>query len=119
MVLRTAAARRLLVLIGIVAMVFTPSLGDALPHRDPSEAVFARTLAPGEHPGLAKRGVSITSGHTWAGRVPYGQPVLLAALAALLLVLHRTWCHRAASPNPSPGPVLLRAPIRSPPIVSA
>jgi hypothetical protein len=116
MVLRTAVARRALALIGVVAVVLTPASGEPLPDRDASEAVFAATLAPSDHPALAKGPVPSVPKPVWTA---FSQPVLLGAVIALVTVLSRRLRDRGTSQRASPGPVLLRAPTRSPPLATA
>jgi hypothetical protein len=116
MVLRTAAARRALALIGVVAVVLTPAAGEASPERDVSETVFAATLAPSDHPALTKGPVQSVPRPVWTPAP--GQPALLLALIALVAVMRRRHPVRE-SPPASPGPVLLWAPTRSPPLAAA
>jgi hypothetical protein len=117
MVLRTTAARRTLALIGIVAVVLTPAAGDPLPDRDASEAVFAATLAPSDHPALAKGPVPSVPKPVWT--TVFGQPALLVALVALVAVMRQRHTDPESPGRASPGPVLLRAPTRSPPLATA
>jgi hypothetical protein len=117
MVLRTTAARRALALIGVVAVVLTPAAGEPLPDRDPSEAVFAATLAPSDHPALTKGAVPSVPKPVWT--TPFSLPAMLGALVAMVTVMRRRFPDPGRSQGASPGPVLLRAPTRSPPLAPA
>jgi hypothetical protein len=117
MVLRTAAARRALALIGVVAVVLTPAAGEPVPQRDASETVFAATLAPSDHPALTKGPVPSVAKPVWTTTA--GSPALLGALIALVTVMRRRHGDRGSTQPASPGPVLLRAPTRSPPLAPA
>jgi hypothetical protein len=108
MVLRTAAARRALALIGVVAVVLTPAAGEPVPQRDASETVFAATLAPSDHPALTKGPVPSVAKPVWTTTA--GPPALLGALIALVTVTRRRHGDRGvdparlARPGPPAGP---------------
>jgi hypothetical protein len=114
--LRTGLARRVLGLVGIVAVVLTPSTSrQALPEDRPAEgAAFARTLAPGDHAAIVTRSHRTTPGAAWVDRPPLGGPAVVGALAALLAFVYLRRPDRV-EPRPLRSSVLVRAPTRSPP----
>lgn len=117
MVLRTGLARRVLGLVGIVAVVLTPSTSrEKLPPDRPAEgAAFARTLAPGDHAALVPPHRSIP-GAEWVDRSTIGGPAAVGALAALLAFVYRRRPERI-EPRPLRPSMLVRAPTRSPPLI--
>jgi hypothetical protein len=117
MVLRTGGARRLLGLVGIVAVVLTPSTPrEELPSRAEG-AAFARTLAPGDHSAVVRRPDVSEARSVWTDRSSLGGPAVLAATAALLALVFLRRRDPLEPPAAAPGRVLLRAPTRSPPVL--
>jgi hypothetical protein len=116
----TGVARRALGALGIVAVLFTPTApqSDGGPERAPAESVLASTLAPGEHAGVVRRPVRIDrTAESAAPTVPGFVPAL-GIIAALVLAARRPGLRRPVVSPAAPGPVLLRAPTRSPPILA-
>ncbi len=115
MVLRAGLGRRVLGLVGFVALVLTPSSSrDELPSRAEG-AAFARTLAPGDHSAVVRRSSETSS--VWAYPSALGGAAVVAASAALLALVYLRRRDRLDPPPASSRRVLLRAPTRSPPIV--
>jgi hypothetical protein len=116
----TGVARRALGALGIVAVLFTPtaSHSEEEPERAPAESVLATTLAPGEHAGVVRPPVRID--RTAESAVPSGPGLVpaLGAMAALVLAARPLGLRRPVVSVAAPGPVLLRAPTRSPPILA-
>jgi hypothetical protein len=119
MVLRTVLARGALGGLGIVAVLFTPTSPrlDPGPDPNPSDTVLASTLAPGDHAGVLRRVVRFDP------EVPSPEPaapasiIAVGAMAAVVLEAARLRLRRRVERPASPGPVLLRAPTRSPPFL--
>jgi hypothetical protein len=110
----TGAVRRVLALVGVAAVLFTPSTAHPGPRIDqPGDTtVFADTLSPGLHAGVVKRTRLADAAVAWAHPGPLGTAILCVVALLVAFLLRR---RHPARPPASPGPILLRAPTRSPP----
>ena len=119
MVLRTALARGALGGLGIVALLFTPTSPRLDPGPNPSlsDTVLASTLAPGDHAGVLRRVARIDPEAPSPPPAAPASIVAVGAMAAIVLEAARLRLRRRVKRPASPGPVLFRAPTRSPPFL--